>query len=148
MSKFLGILQPIAELLERKNQDYGNSFDQLRERYGPVGFYIRVADKLNRIEQLDSNPAQVKSESIEDTLRDIIGYVTLEINYRMKKKPELVVSGPDTEQGIVKCRGKNCYRREITTKKKMKECLMASLAINPDFSECVWNAKGIRDVYK
>jgi len=55
---------------------------------------------------------------------------------------------PDTEQGIVKCRGKNCYNRAITTKKKMKECLRASLAINPDFSECVWNAKGISDVYK
>ena len=54
----------------------------------------------------------------------------------------------DTEQGIVKCRGKNCYNRAITTKKKMKECLRDSLTVNPDFSECVWNTKGVSNVYK
>jgi len=85
-TKFETILQPIAELLERKNKDYGNSFDQLREKYGPVGFYIRVADKLNRIEQLDTNQAMVKDEAIEDTLNDLIGYCVLELAYRQAKK--------------------------------------------------------------
>ena len=86
LSEFEAILQPIAELLERKNTDYGNSFDQLREKYGPVGFHIRVADKLNRIEQLDKHPAQVKDEAIEDTIRDIIGYCTLELNFRQERQ--------------------------------------------------------------
>ena len=85
-NKFNNILDPIADLLERKNKDYGNSFDQLREKYGPVGFYIRVADKLNRIEQLDTNQAMVKDEAIEDTINDIIGYCTLELNFRNSNK--------------------------------------------------------------
>ncbi|SPF51165.1 conserved hypothetical protein [Candidatus Desulfosporosinus infrequens] len=84
-NKFSEILNPIADLIERKNTDYGNSYDQLRDKYGPVGFYIRISDKLNRIEQLDNNPAQVKDEAIEDTIRDIIGYATLELNYRKEK---------------------------------------------------------------
>lgn len=84
--KFLEILQPIAELLGRKNADYGKSFDKLREEYGPVSFHLRIADKLNRIKQLDANPAQVKDEAIEDTIRDIIGYCTLELNFREERK--------------------------------------------------------------
>ena len=85
MSKFLAILNPIADLLERKNQDYGSSFYQLRDKYGPVSFYLRIMDKLNRLEQLDQNPARVHDESTEDTLRDIIGYCTLELDYRHLK---------------------------------------------------------------
>src|SRR5665648_1107017 len=71
--RYKKILEPIAELLMRKNIDYGNSYDKLREEYGPTGFYIRIADKLSRIKQLDANPSHVKDEAIEDTIRDIIG---------------------------------------------------------------------------
>lgn len=85
MSKFKEILQPIAELLERKNTDYGNSFDRIRDKRGPVAFYLRIEDKLNRLERLDSASALVTDESIDDTLQDIIGYCTLEINYRREK---------------------------------------------------------------
>jgi len=85
MNKFEEILKPIAELLEQKNKAYGNSFDKLRERYGPAAFYIRIADKMGRIENLDNNPDLCcGDESIIDTLNDIIGYCTLEIAYRQQ----------------------------------------------------------------
>jgi len=86
--RYKKILEPIAELLMRKNIDYGNSYDKLREEYGPTGFYIRIADKLSRIKQLDANPSHVKDEAIEDTIRDIIGYATLELLYRQNKEEE------------------------------------------------------------
>jgi hypothetical protein len=85
LAQFQNILHPIAELLARKNTDYGDSYVKLREQYGPVGFYIRIADKMGRIEQLDKAGALVKEESIEDSISDIIGYCTLELKYRKEK---------------------------------------------------------------
>ena len=92
MNKYLSILSPIADLLERKNTDYKSSYDELRDKYGPIVFYVHITEKLNRIEQLDVKAACVLTESIEDTLKDIIGYCTLELNYR-KQKESGVING-------------------------------------------------------
>jgi len=81
-NEFEAILSPIADLLKRKNTDYGNSYAILRERFGPISFLVRLHDKINRVEQLTKNEALVKEESVLDTLKDIIGYCTLEILYR------------------------------------------------------------------
>jgi uncharacterized protein (UPF0335 family) len=80
MSRFNQILTDAADLVERKNHDYQGSYKTIRDKYGPVGFHVRIADKLARIEQLNKAEAKV-DESILDTLRDIIGYCTVEINY-------------------------------------------------------------------
>jgi len=80
--KFKSILEPITELLVKKRNDYGNNYSERRDKRGSVAFYLRVEDKLSRIEQLDNSDSQVMSESIEDSLNDIIGYCVLEIEYR------------------------------------------------------------------
>lgn len=85
---FSKILNPIAELLRKKNTDYGNIFFKLRDQYGPVGFYVRIADKLARIEQVDDNGALVDETAI-DTLKDMIGYCTLEIAYRTRERTKV-----------------------------------------------------------
>lgn len=84
MSEFKEILLPIAELLEKKNTDYGDSYKVLRDKYGALSYYIRLADKMNRIEQVDKHGIKVDTESAIDTLRDIIGYTALELKYRME----------------------------------------------------------------
>lgn len=107
MNKYLSILQPIAELLQKKNTDYGDSYKKLRNEYGAVAFHVRIADKLSRIKQLDSADAQVKEESRRDTLNDIIGYCALEIAYMDgDSKPanwceDCANWGDWTEQGIL-----------------------------------------------
>lgn len=85
--KFTEILEPVAELLEQKNHDYGRSYDQLREEYGETSFLIRLDDKINRLKTLVKHPAKVTTEAIEDTIRDIIGYCTLELCFRMTENP-------------------------------------------------------------
>ena len=85
MNGFMKILEPVAELLKRKNTDYGNSFDNTRREFGPTAFLLRLDDKFNRIKTLAKHEAQVSDESIEDTISDIIGYCTLELRYRRKK---------------------------------------------------------------
>ena len=82
VEKFMNILKPIAEILARKNADYGDSYRVLRDKYGPVAFHIRLADKISRLEQVDANGALVAGETSFDTIRDIIGYCVLELLYR------------------------------------------------------------------
>ena len=82
MNEFMKILEPVAELLKRKNADYGNSFDNTRREFGPTALLLRLDDKFNRLKTLTKQEAQVNDESIEDTLSDIIGYCTLELRYR------------------------------------------------------------------
>lgn len=85
MNEFMKILEPVAELLKRKNTDYGNSYDQTRGEFGPTAFLLRLDDKVNRLKTLTKQEAQVSDESIEDTLADMIGYCTLELRYRNKE---------------------------------------------------------------
>lgn len=82
MNKFMEILTPIADLLERKNTDYGNSYNETRREFGPVAFLLRLNDKFARLKTLTNQEALVNDESIEDTITDIIGYCTLELQYR------------------------------------------------------------------
>lgn len=79
---FLDVLRPIAAILAKKNADYGNSYHILRADYGPPAFHIRLTDKLNRLRQVDRNGALVSDESAMDTIKDIVGYCTLELMYR------------------------------------------------------------------
>jgi hypothetical protein len=85
-NEFEAILSPIADLLKRKNTDYGNSYEILREKFGPVSFLVRLHDKINRVEQLTKVEALVTEESIIDTIKDIIGYATLELKFREDHK--------------------------------------------------------------
>lgn len=77
----------IAELVERKNRDYGNSFDKTMDEYGSTAYFLRIDDKLSRAKKLINSAAEPEvNESIEDTLRDIIGYTLLMINYNQKTR--------------------------------------------------------------
>ena len=84
-SRFKKILDPIAELLEKKNHDYGNSYSKLRDEYGEAGFLVRIADKLNRLVVLSRRSARVEDEASRDTISDMIGYCTLELKYREER---------------------------------------------------------------
>lgn len=68
----------LAELLVRKNHDYGDSFSQQYAKYGLMSALIRMDDKMRRLETLQQaeNKAQV-DESIDDTLLDLAGYALL-----------------------------------------------------------------------
>lgn len=68
------IVKTCTDLYERKNKDYGDSFSKSFKKYGSAMPLIRLEDKLNRLERLLNNKAEVLDESIEDTLIDIINY--------------------------------------------------------------------------
>lgn len=72
-------LQELNELYIKKNQDYGDSFGLSIKKYGDVAYFVRAEDKLNRLESLlfGKNKQQVKDESIQDTLDDLLNYTIM-----------------------------------------------------------------------
>lgn len=81
------ITKKAADTYRRKNADYGDSFVKVRNKF-PNSVLIRLNDKLNRLEMLigRSQNAQVKDESIEDTLLDLANYALLELTERFYEK--------------------------------------------------------------
>jgi len=70
------LIMDITNLLWRKNQDYGHSWS----RQGICGVLVRISDKAHRVAHLLQADALV-DESIEDTLRDMVGYSILGLIY-------------------------------------------------------------------
>lgn len=68
------ITDDVTELLLKKNQDYGSaSFD-----LGLNGSMVHLWDKVSRFKCLISNSNKNPNfESLEDTLKDIIGYAVI-----------------------------------------------------------------------
>lgn len=64
----------MAELFEKKNHDYGDSFEKIFNDYGLLSSVIRIRDKIGRIETLMEKEAKVIDESIEDSLLDLATY--------------------------------------------------------------------------
>ena len=73
----------LADLLKRKNADYGDSFSErpylLPNVTTNTSAYIRLSDKFHRLRTLLNieEPDRKVDETIEDTLRDIAGYCLL-----------------------------------------------------------------------
>ena len=77
------ILNEIKQLHNRKNTDYGNSFDKTLDEFGLVASATRMSDKFNRFKSLikNQNPVQVQDEKIEDTLIDLASYAIMTIKW-------------------------------------------------------------------
>lgn len=64
----------------RKNQDYGDSFHATFLEEGMAMSRIRLSDKLARFKKLSLGvEAQVKDESIVDTLMDLANYAIMTV---------------------------------------------------------------------
>ena len=75
--RFLSIIDEMYETFKKKNHDYGSSFDKTWDKYGFTSLLCRLSDKLNRLDTLTNNTAEVKTESVEDTLLDLANYAIL-----------------------------------------------------------------------
>jgi len=75
------ILNEIRQLHNRKNADYGNSFDKTLDEFGLVASATRMSDKFNRFKSLIKNPTQVSDEKLEDTLIDLASYAIMTIKW-------------------------------------------------------------------
>lgn len=72
--KHLEICKNANETYRQKNADYGDSYGEQFQEYGPTAGIIYIENKIRRIKQLLKNPAQVKDESLIDSMDDLINY--------------------------------------------------------------------------
>lgn len=80
------ILGEMSELHARKNADYGNAFADSFREFGMVSAVIRLNDNMNRLKALTKQDAQVKTESIRNTLIDLACYAVMTIEELDKQK--------------------------------------------------------------
>ncbi|MGE9849103.1 nucleotide modification associated domain-containing protein [Lactobacillus amylovorus] len=79
----------LAETLQEKNDDYGDSFTKSVYTYGLPVIGVRLSDKYNRIEHLITHhELKENDESLEDTLLDMAGYAILGLKYLEEHKDE------------------------------------------------------------
>lgn len=76
--KFENILDSMFRIYEAKNHDYGDSFSQSIQSYGPIAGLTRISDKFHRLESLILKGEQkVQDESLKDTLVDMANYCVM-----------------------------------------------------------------------
>ena len=88
---FREITDKMADIYERKNSDYGNSFSESFDEFGPIAGVVRIGDKYKRIKNLIKSDVEQKilDESIGDTLLDMANYCIMlkmeldKINHKM-----------------------------------------------------------------
>lgn len=88
------VMKLIREILAKKNKDYtgtrgafGNFEFSAQNANTSVeqGMIIRMSDKFARLCNLINNVAHVNEETIEDTARDLIGYLIIFLAYRRQQ---------------------------------------------------------------
>lgn len=85
---FVDITTDMAKTYAAKNHDYGNSFEQSCDKFGIIASVVRLGDKMNRIESLTTKEAEVKDESIKDTLLDLANYAIMTVMWLNQQPKE------------------------------------------------------------
>ena len=69
----------LTDIFERKNKDYGNSFEESLEKHGIIAAVVRMEDKMLRLTNLSKNESEqlVNDESLIDTLKDLSNYALM-----------------------------------------------------------------------
>lgn len=78
--QFRQIAEDIAELYEKKDAAYGDSFGSTYDKLGIISAVTRISDKYNRLCNLaTNNGVDNLGESLEDTLKDMAAYCIMTI---------------------------------------------------------------------
>lgn len=69
----------LLAIFEKKNADYGNSFEESLEKHGIIAAIIRMEDKMGRLNSLTKpgSEQKVSDESLVDTLKDLSNYALM-----------------------------------------------------------------------
>ena len=83
VKKFRNVQDEAFDLFKKKNNDYGNSF----EEYGTIGILVRMNDKIRRsINITEKNITLINDENLRDTLVDLHNYCALALVLMDDKK--------------------------------------------------------------
>lgn len=79
----------LLSIFEKKNADYGNSFEESLEKHGIIAAIVRMEDKMGRLNSLTKKDAEqkVSDESLVDTLKDLSNYALMTVVWLEEEKP-------------------------------------------------------------
>ena len=75
---FRSIVTQMADLYDKKNSNYGDSFGQLCKELGPVAGLVPLWNKLHRATSLIKGDEN-HFESLEDTFKDLACYAIMNL---------------------------------------------------------------------
>ena len=79
----------LNNIYEKKNADYGNSFENSLDKHGLIAAIVRMDDKMNRVTTLNKTAEQlVNDESVRDTLMDLANYAIMSVMWLDDKSGE------------------------------------------------------------
>lgn len=88
-NKFKPYIDRLADILQAKNQAYGDSFTKSLDEDGLLVLKIRLGDKFNRVSSLiKKGELKENDESLEDTLLDLAGYSILGLKWLKEHENE------------------------------------------------------------
>lgn len=76
VKEFKKVISDMAELYEKKNANYGDSFAELFSKLGPVSALVPLWNKLDRVTNIVKG-GHNDFESVEDTLKDLACYAVM-----------------------------------------------------------------------
>lgn len=94
--RFKQIVNELAELYEKKNHNYGDSFGKLYDDLGPVAGLVPLHNKLDRATNLIKGDTN-HFESLEDTLKDLASYAIMNI-IEMEYAKRTITTRDDNEE--------------------------------------------------
>lgn len=74
VKRFKEIVDNMADLYAKKNDNYGDSFTKLYDTLGPIAGLVPLHNKLDRLTNLITTSKTSSFESVEDTLKDLACY--------------------------------------------------------------------------
>lgn len=77
-NKFRAIVNEMADLYEKKNSNYGDSFAKLYEELGAIAGLVPLWNKLHRATNLVKGDSS-NFESLEDTFKDLACYAVMNL---------------------------------------------------------------------
>ena len=86
VERFHEIVTSMEKLYEKKNANYGNSFEKLFNDLGPIAGLVPLHNKLDRITNLVKG-GKNDFESLEDSLVDLANYAILNL-FELQKQSE------------------------------------------------------------
>lgn len=117
IKRFRGITNKMANLYEKKNSNYGNSFEKLYNDLGPIAGLVPLHNKLDRLTNLVKG-GHNDFESIEDTLIDLANYAIMNLIELQKneedKKNRCSICGGPVPKGQKVCMSCQCQEKTKT----------------------------------
>lgn len=93
VKRFREIVNAMADLYEKKNSNYGDSFGKLFHDLGPTSGLVPLHNKLDRLTSLIAKSDKNNFESVEDTLKDLACYAIMNlIETEIEKEKGLTIA--------------------------------------------------------